>query len=178
MTSETTYQLLEKIEKREGIHDFLFIIHYPFNRQTDVESIQFIENKMRVEGYSNSLITKAKMISIEILQNILKHQSQFSGFLPYFAVGKSENEVLVLAGNAVDEDGKMFIDDALKKYLAIDNNDLKAHYKNALIENDFTEFGNLGIGLLEIVYRSNKKVDYYFDTLDEKFYSFNISVTL
>lgn len=178
MNRVNTFQLLEKIERREGIHDFLFVIHYSFNSQTDIDSLQFIENKMRLDGYSNSLITKVKLISIEILQNILKHQSPISDYLPYFALGKSENELVIMAGNAISLESKNFIESKLQANLAIENDALKDHYKKALIENDFSAFGNLGIGLLEIVYRSNKKVDFYFEKLNETNYSFNISVTL
>lgn len=178
MTQKSTYQLLEEIERREGVHDFLFAIHYSFHSETDAASIEFMETKLRLEGYSNSLITKVKMLSIEILQNILKHQLPKSDFLPYFALGKTENELLILAGNEVTMEDKLFLEEKFNSYLSIETDKLKEVYKKELLNNDFSSQGNLGIGLLDIVYRSNKKIDYYFDSLSNTNFSFNICVTI
>lgn len=170
--------LLVKIAEKEGVTDFLIVLHGNFNQDIVMSSIKLIENKCQELKYSSSLTTRLKMVSVEILQNISKHQHLSQDVLPYFVIGTNADGVAIYSGNMVTNSAKNIISDRLNVYSSFDKSQLKNFYRDSLKNTQISEAGNAGIGLLDIVYRSEQQVEYSFHDYKNELYYFGLNVTI
>lgn len=170
--------LLAKIAEREEVSDFLLVLHGTFSQSVVTSSVKLIEEKSRMIGYSNSLITRLKMISVEILQNISKHQHNTELVHPYFIIGSNQKGVTIYSGNVVTQAAKNVINERLEVYNSLDLDQLKSFYRDSLKHTSVSEAGNAGIGLLDIVYRANQKVEFSFHEYKDDLYYFGLNVNI
>lgn len=170
--------LLKKIEDEENIKDYLFVLYGKMNQDIIVSAIQMIEKKMILEGFTKTNISKTKIVCIEILQNIIKHQKNHDSIFPYFIIGTNHHSLKILSGNVITKLDKDVIVEKLDEFISLDKDIIKDNYKLALKNNIITKEGNAGIGLLDIVYRSNNNVSYNIDDISQNLFSFNINVSI
>jgi hypothetical protein len=169
--------LLQNVTQNE-IKDFLFVMHGTFTSDIVASSIGVIEKNVRTAGYSQQIVTKVKMISIEIMQNIKKHQLTTEGFLPYFVISSSNDGLKMFAGNVVSNDVKTIIGERLKVYQSIDPSVMKDFYLESLRNTQINLNSNASIGLLDIVYRSNQNIKYDFKPIQDNLSFFGLEVYL
>ena len=118
------------------------------------------------------------MVSVEILQNICKHQHLSKEALPYFIIGSNAIGVTIYSGNIVNNVAKNVVSDRLNIYSNLDAEQLKGFYRDSLKNTNVSEAGNAGIGLLDIVYRSNQHVECSFHDFKDDLYYFGLNVTI
>jgi hypothetical protein len=169
--------LLQNVTQKE-IKDFLFVMHGTFTGDIVSSSIGVIEKIVKTAGYSPQIVTKVKMISIEIMQNIKKHQYSTEGYLPYFVISSSNDGIVMYAGNVVSNDVKLIIGERLNVYQSIDPKVMKDFYIESLKNTQINVKSNASIGLLDIVYRSNQNIKYDFKPIQDNLSFFGLEVYL
>lgn len=170
--------LLKRLEEEENIKDYLFVFYGKLNQDIIVSAIQMIEKKMMLEKFTKTAISKTKIVCIEILQNIIKHQKNHDQIFPYFIIGTNRQSLKILSGNVITRIDKDVIIEKLDTFIALDKDLIKDNYKDALKNNTISNEGNAGIGLLDIVYRSNNNVSYNIEDLPQDLFSFNLNVSI
>lgn len=176
--NSTLLEILKKLDSRHDMRDHLFVLYGKVDQDMTVSTIGLIEKKMKLEGFNKSLITRTKMIAIEILQNIVKHQETHPDIYPYFILGCNKHELKILSGNVVTHNDKEIIVSKLEQFIALDEITIREKYKNAITSSELTPEGNAGIGLFDIVYRSNKNLTYQMEGITDDLYSFNLDVAI
>lgn len=89
---------------------------------------------------------------VELLNNAVRYTSSK---IPLFFLFMKENEnCLIICGNYIDEKSYEKLLSVLEKIHSLSDEDLKKEYFDKL-ENDFSESGGAGIGLLEVNLKSN-----------------------
>lgn len=171
-------KLLAKISEKEDVADFLIVLHGSFNQDLVTASVRLIEDKCKTLQYSSKLITRLKMVSVEILQNITKHQHLSEEVLPYFIIGSNGLGVCIYSGNIVNNSAKNVISDRLDVYGNIDADKLKSFYRDSLKNTSLSDEGDAGIGLLDIVYHSNQHVNYSFHEYKDDLHYFGLNVSI
>ena len=169
--------LLQNVTLNE-IKDFLFVMHGTFTSDIVASSIGVIEKNVRTAGFSQQIVTKVKMISIEIMQNIKKHQLTTDGYLPYFVICSNNEGLNLYAGNVVSNDVKLIIGERLKVYQSIEPTVMKDFYLESLRNTQINLDSNASIGLLDIVYRSNQNIKYDFKPIQDNLSFFGLEVYL
>ncbi len=170
--------LLKQITERENIKDYLLVIYGQFDQAMVVSAVKLIEKKLQLEKFQPNIITKTKIICTEMLQNITKHQSTNNTDLPYFIIGTNDKTLNILSGNLVTKASKQNIENKLNEFVKIDKDTFRDYYKEAFKNSALTEQGNAGLGLLEIVYRSNQNVKFHMQSIAEDCFSFNLDVLI
>jgi hypothetical protein len=170
--------LICKIGKENGASNFFVVVHCRFNREIIISTINMIENNVRGANYSSSMVTKLKLISIEILQNIHKHQHVVDDTLPYFIIGSDSEGICIYAGNIIKKEIKSVISDRLKTYNSLNPDTLKSFYLDSLKNTSVSENGNASIGLLDIVYRAKQQVYYNFEDMPGDLVHFGLNVII
>lgn len=170
--------LLKKMSDHHCIKDYLFVMYGKLDQDMVISMIQLIEKKMKLEKFSKSIITRVKLLSIEILQNIVKHQEKHNEIFPYFILGTKQEDLTIYSGNVINSDDKTIIDERLSKFIALDDENFRDNYKKALQNAVVSSEGNVGIGLLDIVYRSHKNLSYHIDHISPNLYTFNLNVSI
>jgi hypothetical protein len=169
-------EVLKSIEEKEEISDFLFVYSGNLNQDVIATAVKLIERKLKMQDYAAGLITRAKIITTEILQNITRHQLPDPQMLPYYFLASSENGLIIFAGNVISDTGKEYMEQKLDLFKSYDASQMRTIYLNALSKSVVNENGNAGLGLLDIAYRSGQKYDYAFEQLSSSGYAFDFNV--
>ncbi len=170
--------LLNDISHRAKIKDYLLVIYGEFNQDILVSAVKLIEKKLVLEKFPANIITKTKIICTEMLQNITKHKQENTGLLPYFIVGTNEKALNILSGNIITEASKTIIETKLNEYITINKSTFRSYYVEAFKNSVLSSKGNAGLGLLEIVYRSNQNVKFKMQDVRDGYFSFDLDVVV
>ena len=170
--------LLKQITEKEHIKDYLLVMYGHFDQVMIISTIKLVERKLQLEKFPANIITKTKIICVEMLQNITKHRNTNDSDLPYFIIGTNDKTLNILSGNIVTKESKQNIENKLNEFVKVDKNTFKEYYMQAFKNSALTEQGNAGLGLLEIVYRSNQNVKFNMQSITEDYYSFNLDVLI
>lgn len=147
--------------------------------QSDIDDIvNFIDTL----GESNSFLRKLSFLSVEVLQNIIHHSDtdRSGNTYAYFEICKEENGYLIKSGNLITKLNSNILEDKLKILSSLNEDEIKDKIKHNLANEDFTEKGGAGIGLLSIQKRTSKGLDYNLEFFqgDFNFIHFEIMVEL
>lgn len=170
--------LLNDISHRDNIKDYLLVIYGEFNQDILVSAVKLIEKKLVLEKFPSNVITKTKIICTEMLQNITKHKQENTGVLPYFIVGTNDRTLNILSGNIITEASKTIIETKLNEYIKINKSSFRNYYVEAFKNSVLSSKGNAGLGLLEIVYRSNQNVKFKMQDVRDGYFSFDLDVVV
>ncbi len=165
------------IDKGEPYND-LFILYGHIEQSMVNSSIGIIEKKLQKHSVSKTLISKAKMLSVEIIQNILKHQHLNATLNPYFYISICGDGLKLVSGNSIAVNDYHFLNESLAKYKLLTIEELKKLYIQKLSEGEISDNGNAGLGILTIMSRSNKNSVHTLNKLSDDEYHFGIEVNL
>lgn len=171
-------KILKKISDEENIRDYLFVMYGKLNQDLIISAVELIGTKLKLENFDRTTITKTKIISTEIMQNIIKHQENHSEIFPYFIIGSKDRSLNIFSGNIVTLNDKILISDKLNTFISIDKDKMREYYRKALEESVITAEGNAGIGLMDIAFRSNQKLSYQMENVTDNLFSFNLNVLI
>ena len=170
--------ILEKLGSSGQIKNYLFVHYGNLNQDIAISTIQLIEKKLKMENFDRNIITKTKTVCIEIIQNIVKHQKNHDSIFPYFIIGTKDTKLTIYAGNVITNESKEIISRSISTFQTIEKGNLKKYYLDALRDASVSAEGNAGMGLMDIMYRSNKEFNYNITSLPGNLYSYNLEVVL
>ncbi len=156
----------------------VFVILGALNKSIIASAIKIIEGKLELLGYSRTTVSKAKFVSIELMENMLKHQSTNHSLEPYFELSICNNEMKFVTGNSVSKSDSVFLKDKLVRYEKLSPEEINEIYLNKLRDGKLDERGNAGLGILSILKRSNKKYKYNIEKVNGSEYYFDSTIIL
>ncbi len=169
---------IEKSLKADHQLSDVFILLGELNNTIVGSAIAIIADKLSIYGFSKSVISKSKLICIELLENITKHQVDEHTMSPYFRFSINDEFLLFTTGNCINEDESNYLSDTLESYKDLSTKDISAKYFEALKNGSLDESGNAGLGLLTILKRAQKKYEYQIDKISDTEYYFNSEVRI
>jgi hypothetical protein len=127
-----------------------------------------------LENLSESTKTRKKVyfILVEALQNITRHQSnplQEKLIDGYFSIYKVKDRYMITSGNIIKPEDEMYLKDKIDSLNALNADELKALYQEALSTTELSEKGGAGLGLLEIIRKSGNKLSYDFENINDDY---------
>ncbi len=137
-------------------------------------------NELDIYGISKSIQKKAFRIMLESLENIQKHSGyrkechSFSKFI----LKTNPSELIFSTTNCVLNSNKLELQNKIEEINQSDLYKLKQMQEDKLINGKLTEKGGSGIGLINIAIRSNNKLDYYFEPIDNETSLFNLQIKI
>jgi len=102
---------------------------------------------------------------VEAMQNIQRHAEQFSDEVfsnGLFMVGKREKVYYIITLNKVNAENEKRIVTAIKEVNSASKEDLNKMYKKQLKDGKINKNGGAGLGLIDIVRKTENKIDYMF----------------
>ena len=170
--------LLENVTTKEDVGRQLLMLYGQINQEVIVSTIKLAEKKLVLENVPISLVTKAKIVCTEMLQNILQHQTKHDTFLPNFIIRLTQDGLSIATTNIITEEDKSHITKQLDVFSKISKEEFRNFYVEAFRDASMTDSGNAGLGLLDIVYRSKQCVKYKMEKIAAGLFSFNLDVTI
>jgi len=169
--------ILNTFKSNEEFSD-LFVLFGTLNKNTIISSINIIESKLKELNYKKTIISRAKLISIELLENILKHQKIETKHQSFFEVGINKNEIVFKSGNSVNKNSAKKLSSNLKNLTLKNTNAIKELYLERLRNGKLDEKGNAGLGILTILKRSNQKYSFEINPINNSDYYFSNAIKI
>jgi serine phosphatase RsbU (regulator of sigma subunit) len=171
-------EVLNKVAISKSHLENLMVVYGKINQDVIISTMKLMETKLLVENFSKAYITRVKMVSIEMLQNISKHQEFNEQITPYFIVNVTKQGLELNSGNSVSAASKDYLREKLELYKQLDKTALRAVYLDKFNSGVLTEKGNAGLGLLTIAYSSDQNIKHELTPLSNNMYHYNLEVYL
>jgi len=113
-------------------------------------------------------------VMVECLQNIYKHNDPGAGNKPgkrsygIILVGQLENGYVVSTGNSINKSKEAVLMKILDNINSLNTSELNDLYKNQMKNGHISEKGGAGLGFIDISRKTGSKLEYKFESIDEK----------
>ncbi|MGE0636818.1 MAG: SiaB family protein kinase [Bacteroidia bacterium] len=137
----------------------------------------------KLDHLNTSLKHKKKILHIlvEALQNIATHgyRDHTNTVASLFVIGmESDNAFFVISGNTVTTKIEEYLREKLDHLNTLDNQELRAIYKDTIQHGEFTDKGGAGLGFIDIMRKSQSKLDYNFAPVNSSLSFFTYKVNI
>jgi hypothetical protein len=149
--------------------------------------LQIMESKLENIQEEPKIKKKVYNVLVECLQNLYHHLDAKPGDgtdpnsairTAIFMIGRLNGEYTIITGNYILSSGVESLRSKLDKINAMSKEELKEYYKEVLNNEEFSEKGGGGLGMIDIARKSGQKLNYSFRTVDDlySFFSLNIKI--
>jgi hypothetical protein len=165
-------------------HEITLVYEGEITHQITKAFTSLTESNMSKEEESGTVQRKVFHVMVECLQNISKHADDFGPEDYLFAgrgifmVSKRETEYTVTTGNAIDMQRVEETREMLDHINSLDKEALNELYKKQMKEGRLSEKGGAGLGFIDIVRKTGRKLDYHFLPITEQTMFFLLTSTI
>jgi len=155
-------------------HEITLVYEGEITHQITKAFTSLTESNMSKEEESGTVQRKVFHVMVECLQNISKHADDFGPEDYLFAgrgifmVSKRETEYTVTTGNAIDNKRIAETQKMLDHINSLDKEELNELYKKQMKEGRLSDKGGAGLGFIDIVRKTGRKLDYHFLPITEQ----------
>jgi len=175
---------LQEWFSNQNKEDVLFLFNGEVSSTLIADSLDIIEAKL--DETSSKSKKKIYNVLVEALQNLYHHSSILpedpnhaeKGKYAICILGKNEIGYHILTGNFVNDKQKAFLTKHLSHINQLDKEELKDLYKEILDNQQFSEKGGGGLGMVDIARKSGSKLDFNFYNYSDNYYFFSLNVNI
>ncbi|MFH1319318.1 MAG: SiaB family protein kinase [Bacteroidota bacterium] len=147
--------------------------------------LQIMESKL--ENYQEAPKTKKKVynVLVECLQNLYHHLDEVAADdqptkikTAIFMIAKDVDSYTVMTGNYILSNNIKPLAAKLDKINALSKDELRSYYQEILNNEEYSEKGGGGLGLIDIARRTGQKLGYNFKPIDDEFSFFSLDITI
>jgi len=150
-----------------------------FSGQTNAFLIEMLHNNFVDENNLNSSTIENVTMMIEIIQNVSKHGAVVDNHCyGCFTIREENNEQYIRSNNFVEPKNYLEFKALLEAVKKENSTGLKLGRKKRLLEEELSEEGNGGIGLIEIALFTDNYFEYSFEKTENELYLFSIELKL
>lgn len=166
------------------------ILSYKGEITTDLitDILDVIESKLNSENANPKLIKKLYNVLVECLQNLYHHAEKIpvngqgnikQADMNVFVVTRNGQGFDITTGNIVKNENILKLTKKMDYINSLNEEELKSHYKEVLNNQDFSEKGGGGLGMIDMVRKSGSKLYYQFHEFqkDLSYFDFNIKIS-
>ena len=181
-----TVNSLKEMMENENLH----IVYLGKITQNTVNGISDMMNEEISEKEEDRRVTKRVYhVMIEALQNVCKHADSKAAYASdsledglakegIFLIGDNAEGYFVTTGNQILIENAIRLRNVLDKINALDEEEVKALYKTAMMNSEISEVGGAGLGFIDMAKKTGTKYEYYFEPLDEKYCFFVLTIRI
>jgi hypothetical protein len=147
--------------------------------------LQIMESKL--ENLDEPPKTRKKVFNVlvECLQNLYHHIDDVKAagaeginHSAIFMISRVPDHYSIITGNFIANEHVAKLKDRIEKVNAMDKDQLKEYYVSVLNNGELSEKGGGGLGIIDIARKSGQKLEYNFETVDDKnsFFTLNVKV--
>ncbi|RLD75089.1 MAG: hypothetical protein DRJ10_15915 [Bacteroidetes bacterium] len=146
-----------------------------------------IEQEVNERAEKSKLRKRVHNVMIEALQNLYHHTdnppknviNKFGKNFATFVLKKeSENNYSFTSGNFIDKNRIKSLKDRMDQINYLTSEELKILYKLILNNDEFSDKGGGGLGLVDIAKRTGHEYNYTFNNYTDDFYFFCLTITI
>ena len=147
------------------------------------ETLDNVEVLLLDKGLNKKKIKKAYNAIVESVQNLYHHsinRPDTEGSKKYgaFLFKVHNEEIEIITGNYLVFNIVQIIKDRMDQINTLSKEEIKALYKKILSNEEFSDKGGGGLGMVDIAKRTGSKLQYSFFEFDEKYSFFELRVNV
>ena len=151
-----------------------------FSQELNKTLLAFTERKFKAENLEDNTRRKIFNIMVELLQNISKNKIENLEGTPevsaVFMIGTSDDDYLLVTSNMIRNDKIPPLKDRLDQVNSLDREGLKNLYKDERLNATFSETSGAGIGIIDIARKSENKLMYSFEKINDRFSVYSLLI--
>ncbi len=164
-------------------NDVVFSYNGEVTSEVVNKTLDEIEALLLQNGLKKKKVKRAYNAIVESLQNLYHHSihepnresgSKFGAFV----LKVRNDDIEIISGNYLIFNIVQVIKDRMDQINILDKQDVKALYKKILSNQEFSEKGGGGLGMVDIAKRTGSKLNYSFFEFDEKYSFFELKVDI
>lgn len=148
------------------------------------EVLEDVESVLAEKDVDGKLIRKIYNVLVEGLQNLYHHslpdvsingkgsREKFGAFV----VKRMTDGVTVSMGNYVEKRKVQILKDRINQINSLTKDELKSLYKMILNNQEFSEKGGGGLGMIDMAKRTGGKLDFVFYTVNDNYSFYNLNI--
>ncbi len=164
--------------KENGI--LLFSHFGNFNAAKNESSLKLVESLILESGDKRQTMKRFCSLFIEVLQNITLHGARDRELRmhAFVVVSKEGDSYRLITGNLILKEDSPSLQERLTELNSMDVNMLRKLYIETLCNDEFSERGGAGLGLLTVAKKTESKIKFQFLPVDSSFDYFVMDTTL
>ncbi len=160
--------------------DIMLVYCGEFSQDLNKTLLSFTERKFKAENVEDNTRRKIFNIMVEVLQNISKNKVDNLGDTPevssVFMLGTNKDDYIMISSNMIRNDKIPPLKSRLDQVNSLDKEGLKLLYKDARLNATFSDTAGAGIGIIDIARKSENKLEYNFEELNNEFSVFSLLI--
>lgn len=153
-----------------------------FTQELNKTLLSFTERRFKADNIEDNTRRKLFNIMVEVLQNISKNKIEKSENIPeveaVFLLGSDQYNYILISSNLIRNDKIISLRNRIDQVNSLDKEGLKHLYKEERLKANFTEKAGAGIGIIDIARKSEKKLEYSFEELNNEFSIFSFLIRI
>jgi len=147
------------------------------------KTLDEVESLLKENGLSKKKIKRAYNAIVEGVQNLYHHSikdpsSTDDSKFGAYCIRVHNDEIDIITGNYVTFNVVQIIKDRIDQINLLEKDDIKALYKKILSNQEFSDKGGGGLGMVDIAKRTGSKLQYSFFEFDEKYSFFELKINV
>lgn len=143
--------------------------------------LQVAEAKLESIEEPSRVKKKIFNILVECFQNVYHHLDKPVNIKDITSsailmIGKEQNGYIIMTGNHIELDKVQKLKNKIDLVNSMDKDGLKNMYREVLNNEEITDKGGAGLGIIDIARRSGEKLNYEFNNVDEAHSYFSLKV--
>lgn len=146
--------------------------------------LQIMETKLDNLGEGSKVKRKVYNVLVECLQNLYHHRDEMKRkgideeSAAIFMIGRDESSYNIVTGNYILTDRVNKLKSRIDQVNQLDKDGLKTLYKEVLNNDERSEKGGGGLGIIDIARKSKQKLIYDFMEVDSKYSFFSLYIKI
>lgn len=173
INSATAYEFFQN----SAAYGLSFTYRGPFFDDITTKILDISENTIAVNQQLPKINRKVSFLLVECFQNIVKHgeqmEEQSAKDNGVFSLKNLGGAYLINSVNLVKDDQVEYLKETVESINAKDKSELKELYKSKLEEDDFSDKGGAGLGLIELARKSGQKILYEIEPCSDGLFYFH-----
>jgi hypothetical protein len=149
--------------------------------------LQIMESKLDNLQEEPKIKKKVYNVLVECLQNLYHHldvdlndnsEKAKKYRSAIFMIGKIGTEYNIITGNYILNENVASLREKLNRINVMSKDELKEYYKEILNNDEFSEKGGGGLGMIDIARKSGQKLNFNFVDIDDQFSFFSLNIKI
>lgn len=175
---------IKKLYNRINSEDVLISFKGEITPSVITDVLDLFENKLADSNVDFRIIKKIYNVLVESLQNLYHHADKIRGKNNFardnnyvlFFVTKSDNTYKISTWNLVEKEKSTKLVKHIDHLNSLTKDEIKTLYKVILNNQDFSEKGGGGLGMIDMIRKTGGNLDYKLYDFTDEFLFFNLNV--
>lgn len=174
-----TYQLYQDLQK----DNLSFFYHGTFSDEITDKAIDLSDKNINNVSGLSKMRKKVSFLMAECIQNIVRHGANdyahsITSQSEMFFTRNIDETYFISSANLVDQGKREFLTNKLEQVNNLDREGLKQLYLDILTNEEMSEKGGAGLGLVEMARKSGQKLDFDFKDINDIYSFFYLQIKL